>query len=351
MDREKLKAFAVHLMGVYGGGALVQMLDLGARTGLTDALAAAPATSVELADRVGLVERYVREWLHGMTAGGIVEHDPGSGAFSLPEEHAACLTGDHFYNTSAIARLLANGNRNNEELARVFREGGGIAYDEQPAAVLGLLDAMGRARYDTFLVSRILTVDDALHAALEAGARVCDVGCGTGHVANLVAGAFPACEVTGIDLHADAIALAREEAAALALDNVTFAVEDAAELPAGSFDVVTAFDVIHDLPHPTETLAAVHTALRPGGTFLLYDGSAPTGIDAQGELPWAPMMYGVSLNACLANAMSSGDETEALGPMWEREAVEAALRGAGFELAGVHPVPGDPMNALYVARR
>lgn len=351
MDREKLKGFAVHLMGVYGGGALVQMIDLGARTGLTDALAAGPGTSEELAGRSGLVERYVREWLHGMTAGGIVEHDPDTDVFTLPPEHAACLTGDHFYNTSAIARVLANGNRNNEQLARAFRDGGGIAYDEQPSEVLGLMDAMGRARYDTFLVSRILTVDDVLHGALEAGARVCDVGCGTGHVANLIAEAFPASEVTGIDRNEAAVALARQEAAERGLANVSFAVEDAAELPHEGFDVVTAFDVIHDLPHPTETLAAVHAALRPGGTFLMYDGSAPTGIDAQRELPWATMMYGVSLNACIANAMSSGDETEALGPMWAREDAEAALRGAGFDVASVHPVPGDPMNALYVARR
>lgn len=108
-----------------------------------------------------------------------------------------------------------------------------------------------------------------------------------------------------------------------------FRVDDAATLPSEAFDVVTAFDVIHDLPRPQTTLTAIHTALRAGGTFLMYDASAPATLEAQ-TLPWATMMYGISLNACLASG---------------------ALVDAGFVLAGVHPVKGDPMNALHVARR
>jgi 2-polyprenyl-3-methyl-5-hydroxy-6-metoxy-1,4-benzoquinol methylase len=348
VDRERMKAFALRLMGVYGDGALCQLIDLGARTGLTAAVAEAPGTSAELAARTGLVERYVREWLHGMTAGGIVEHDPSTDAFSLPQEHAACLTGDHFYNASAMARVIANGNRNNERLAAAFRGGGGIPYREQPREVVGLLDAMGRARYDTFLVDHYLTVDDRLHAALVAGAELCDVGCGTGHVANLIAGAFPASRVVGIDREEDAIQLARAEAEELGLDNVRFEVSDAADLGPGRFDVVTAFDVIHDLAEPRPTLAAVRRSLRADGTFLLYDASAPDGLAERLELPWAPMMYGISVNACLTNALA--EHGEGWGPMFPRGGVEQALDEAGFALAGVHAVKGDPMNALYVAR-
>lgn len=349
MDRDRLKAFAVRLMGVYGDAALVQMVDLGARTGLTEALAAGPATARDLASRAGLVERYVSEWLGAMVTGGIVEHDPETGTFALPGEHAACLTGDSFYNTSAMARVIANGNRNNERLADAFRHGGGIPYGEQPRDVVGLLDAMGRARYDTFLVDHYLTVDADLHRTLAAGADVCDVGCGTGHVANLIAEAFPASRVVGIDREEDAVALGRREAAAMGLDNVSFEVRDAAALPAGGFDVVTAFDVVHDLAHPRDTLAAIHRALRPSGTFLLYDASAPSRLDEQTALPWAPMMYGISVNACLTNALADGGE--GWGPMHPRERVEQALDEAGFTIAGVHPVKGDPMNALYVCRR
>lgn len=353
LDRDVLKAFAVRLMGVYGAGALCQMIDLGARTGLTAALATAPGTTYEVAERAGLAERYVREWLHGMATGGIVDHDAATGRFSLAPEHATCLTGDHFYNTSAMARVIANGNRNNDRLADAFRDGSGIPYTEQPADVVGLMDAMGRARYDTFLVDHYLTADEDLHAALVAGADVCDIGCGSGHVATLIASSFPGCRVVGIDADPNAISVARAEADQLGLDNVRFRVDDAAALPPVAFDVITAFDVIHDLPRPQSTLVAVRAALRDGGTFLMYDASAPATLEAQVDLPWSTMMYGISINACIANAMADADEEhqDPLGPMWPRERAEEALADAGFELAGVHPVKGDPMNALYVARR
>ncbi|MBW3620621.1 MAG: methyltransferase domain-containing protein [Actinobacteria bacterium] len=349
LDRDALKAFAVRLMGVYGGAVLAQMVDLGARTGLTATLADAPGTSDELAERAGLQPRYVEEWLGAMVTGGIVTHD--AGVFTLPPEHAACLVGDSFYNTSAMARAIANGNQHNGVLADAFREGGGIAYGDQPGDIVGLLDAMGRARYDTFLVDAYLTVDDELVRLLRDGADVCDVGCGAGHATNLIAQAYPEASVVGVDRNPDALEAARAEAAEMGLDNVRYEVADAADLETGSLDVVTAFDVIHDLSHPRETIAAIAGALRPGGTFLLYDASAPSDLDAQAELPWATMMYGISVNACLANALAGGEDAEGWGPMYPRAGVEQALAEAGFELAGVHPVKGDPMNALYVARR
>jgi len=37
-----------------------------------------PATSLQIAEAVGLDERYVREWLGAMTTGGIIDHDPAA---------------------------------------------------------------------------------------------------------------------------------------------------------------------------------------------------------------------------------------------------------------------------------
>ena len=63
-------------MSIYTGSMLNYMIDIGHRTGLFTAAAAGPATSEELADRAGLTERYVREWLGAMVTGGIVDYDP-----------------------------------------------------------------------------------------------------------------------------------------------------------------------------------------------------------------------------------------------------------------------------------
>ncbi len=57
-------------MATLTGGALTMLISLGYRTGLFEAAAAGPATSDALADRAGLQERYVREWLGAMVTGG-----------------------------------------------------------------------------------------------------------------------------------------------------------------------------------------------------------------------------------------------------------------------------------------
>jgi DNA-binding IclR family transcriptional regulator len=74
-------------------GALSLMVSIGHRTGLLDVMSRLPpATSKEIAERAGLNERYVREWLGAMVTAGVVEVDPPTPRFSPPAEHAAFLT-------------------------------------------------------------------------------------------------------------------------------------------------------------------------------------------------------------------------------------------------------------------
>src|SRR5215203_875160 len=69
------------------------LTSLGHQAGLFDALAATgQATSTQLAEAADCNERYVREWLGGMTVSGIVEHDATTETYRLPEAHAAWLT-------------------------------------------------------------------------------------------------------------------------------------------------------------------------------------------------------------------------------------------------------------------
>ncbi len=60
-DMKQARQFAGQLMGLYTGGMLSFMVDLGYKTGLFDAAAKGPGTSQEIAERAGLNERYVRE--------------------------------------------------------------------------------------------------------------------------------------------------------------------------------------------------------------------------------------------------------------------------------------------------
>ena len=67
---------------------------------------------------------------------------------------------------------------------------------------------------------------------LVAGARVLDLGCGTGHAVNLMAQAYPCSTFVGYDIAADAIDRAERERVAMELPNARFDVLDVAKLPA-----------------------------------------------------------------------------------------------------------------------
>lgn len=100
-------------------------------------------------------------------------------------------------------------------------------------------------------------------------ASVLDVGCGAGILAEALAARGAV--VTGIDLAAESIAVARRHAAdrGLTIDYRLAAVETLAEQAPASFDVVTCLELLEHVPRPAETIAACARAVRPGGTVFL----------------------------------------------------------------------------------
>lgn len=100
------------------------------------------------------------------------------------------------------------------------------------------------------------------------GARVLDVGTGAGILAEALArrGAV----VTGIDLAAPSIAVARQHAERMELniDYRVAAAEDLAAAAPASFDVVTCLELLEHVPRPQETVAACAAAVRPGGLIF-----------------------------------------------------------------------------------
>jgi len=200
LDEASVEAFAGRLLELYTGGMLTFLIDVGHRTGLFAALAAAPATSAELAARADLQERYVREWLGAMATGGIVGYDPATASFSLPAEHAACLTGAGSANLAPLSRLDTHLAGHVDAVARAFREGGGVPYAAYRPEFTDVMDALGRGVFDELLVDGLVPLVPGLAERLAAGSRVADVGCGTGHAIVLLAAAYPASTFTGYDL-------------------------------------------------------------------------------------------------------------------------------------------------------
>ena len=93
VDEAKLQAFLGQVVTDTAAAFSAPLVLVGDRLGLYQAMASgSPVTSQELADRTGLHERYVREWLLNQTASGYIEYDPTSERYTLPPEHAIALT-------------------------------------------------------------------------------------------------------------------------------------------------------------------------------------------------------------------------------------------------------------------
>jgi SAM-dependent methyltransferase len=325
----------------------VTMLELGGRLGLLAALADSPLSTEGLAEVTGTDLRYATEWLGLMVSAGVVAHDDGS--FWLPAAHAAVLVDQTPYNITSMLTMATAAADSLEELQQVFIEGGGIGYDEQHLDVDDFIDRLTRNRYDALLIGSYLHQVPDLTARLKRGARVLEFGCGKGHAAMLIGRAYPDSIVVGVDISEDAVAAAAAAASAEGLDNVSFVVGSATEPPEGLWDLVTAFDVIHDLAEPHRALAAAHDVLVDGGQMLMIDSGAPPTLEERAELPWAPMMYGVSIAHCMTVSLAQGGE--GLGTMWGSEAAVQALADAGFDAVDAYELKGDPMDLLYVATR
>jgi SAM-dependent methyltransferase len=350
-DPGEAGAFLFQLYGWLVGAAAVSLVDVGHRTGALDALAAAPATAAELAERSGLSERHVREWLAGLATAGIAELDPPTGRYSLPVARAAALVGAGPTNVAPLAQAMMFLTGFAPSVARTMREGGGIPYSEYQPEFSALQDGINRRLYDAALVDGYIGRVDGLTQRLRDGIAVLDVGCGSGHVVNLLARAFPASSFVGYDLAEEGLQLGRDEAASWSLTNASFERRDVVDLPAGSrFDLVTAFDAIHDQVQPRAVLRGINEALADGGTFLMIDMNASSAVADNIGNPIATYFYWVSLFHCMQVSLAEGGE--GLGTAWGVQLARQLLADAGFGHVDVLDAPnGDPVNAIFVCRR
>jgi SAM-dependent methyltransferase len=228
-----------------------------------------------------------------------------------------------------------------------FKGGGGVPYERYPRFQALMAESSG-LRFDHLLLQRTVPLT-GLQQALEDGIDVLDIGCGRGHAVNLLARAFPRSRFAGYEMSAVAIEAARAEARALGRLDTRFEVRDVALFDEPSaYDLITAFDVIHDQARPREVLAAVSRALRPGGTFLMVDVRASSRLEDNVGHPLGPFLYGMSTMHCMTVSLALGGA--GLGTAWGQQAALAMLAEAGLADVAVHTLEDDPLNNYYVAR-
>jgi 2-polyprenyl-3-methyl-5-hydroxy-6-metoxy-1,4-benzoquinol methylase len=347
IDEAAVEAFVGRALGDLGGAMTTLFCALGDRLGLLKALSAeGPATSEDLAARLGLNERYVREWLRGMTAAGYLKYQPGTERFSLPAEHAPVLaqeTGPVFF--GGVYQELVGSLAAFERVADGFRAGGGTPQEAYPADFWEGMERFTAGWFENLLLSEWLPAVPEIHAKLEHGATVADVGCGAGRAVIKLAGAFPNSRCSGYDAFDRQLARARQNAASAGLeDRITFDHRDVAAdgLPK-RFDVITTFDVVHDAIDPLALLKAIRAGLETGGTYLLLEiNCADHAHDNQG--PIAQVLYGFSLLYCMTSSLAH--DGAGLGTCGLPESrIRALAAEAGF--GTVTRVAENPFNVLY----
>jgi 2-polyprenyl-3-methyl-5-hydroxy-6-metoxy-1,4-benzoquinol methylase len=351
LETQAVEEFAQQIVGAIDACTLTFLLSIGSRAGLLDRLATLPpSTSARIAEAAGLQERYVREWLDGLTAAGVVEYDDTAGLYSLPREHAACLTtaaGPE--NLAHLAEMMPMLARVEDGIVAGFREGGGVGYDAF-TRFHAWMAADSAAVHEAGLIDAVVPLIPRLRERLEAGIHLADIGCGSGHAVNLLAREFPRSRFSGFDFEADAIAAAEREVETWGLTNAAFHVQDVAEPgPPEQYDVITAFDAVHDQAHPAQVLANVHRALRPGGVFLMVDVNVSSNVADNVGVPMATFVYTTSLMHCMTVSLSQGGV--GLGAAWGRQTATRMLAEAGFTGVEVYEPEHDPFNAYYVAHK
>jgi 2-polyprenyl-3-methyl-5-hydroxy-6-metoxy-1,4-benzoquinol methylase len=349
-DQARSEAFTGRMVEILNSAALALMTSIGHQVGLFDTMAGlTAATSEQIARKAGLQERYVREWLGAMTTGRMIDHDPNTETYTLRPEHAAWLTRAAGTNNLALqAQYIPLLAQVEQDIVACMHKGGGVPYSAYPRFQQIMAEESG-AVHDAGLIETILPLVPGLVERLYTGINVLDVGCGRGHAINLMAQAFPNSQFLGLDFSEEGIATGRAEAERLGLSNAHFEVQDVARLDSHrQYDLITAFDAIHDQAHPATVLQRIATALSPNGVFLMVDIKASSKVGENLDHVLGPFLYTVSCMHCMTVSLAYGGD--GLGTMWGEQLGRQMLADAGFTEVVVQQVPGDLFNNYFIAR-
>lgn len=350
LDWDKAKKFLFQLNNDIGAAMLGAMNYLGDRLGLFKAMADAGwVTSDELAERTGLSERYIREWLGAVTSAGYVEYDPKARKFMLPAEHAMVLAREEspFFMGGFMEMVVPNVSMA-PKIAEAFRNGRGVTQSEYPAETWEAMERASAGMYRNQLVRKWLPTMPQVIEVLKAGGSAADVGCGSGRAVITLATAFPGVRVTGFDVHPGSIDRARANAAAAGVgDRVTFEVRDGTRLPENQFDFISTFDVVHDSVDPVALLKSIRRALKKDGTYLMLEVNVSPNLE-ENIGPTGKMMYSMSTLYCMTVSLAHGGA--GIGACMGEPKARELVAEAGFTKFRRLPIE-DMFSALYEIRQ
>lgn len=344
------KSYAASLWKYKQAETVALMINVGRRLGLYQHLKAiGKTTAIELAERSGLHQRWVLEWLRLQTAAGILEY-VATDTFELPEVGIAMLAdGDHSSYMldnfeGGVAPEVVDG------LLESFRTGIGRTYESSGPEGAQRGEARHWRAAKQQVLPNMIPVLDGVQSKLLDGCTVADVGCGDGAVVLALAEAYPRSRFHAFDPSKYAVARVKEVAEQMQLGNIEATVSSGEELPGETaYDLILTFDCIHDMTHPQLVMAVIRDRLQEDGTWFIKDIRSKPKFEDNLKNPMLAMMYGFSLMSCMSSAMSTPDGA-GLGTLgFNPEVAEVMCRQAGFTRFQMHDFK-DPGNLYYEVR-
>lgn len=347
---QQKEAFIERLLKSVSGTFDILTIYIGSRLGFYQALTnSLGLTSVQLAAKTKTQERYVREWLEQQTVAGILEvlnenDSPLIRRYRLPDGHIEVLTNrDSLDYLAPLASMLVGVTRPLDLLLDAYRNGGGVPYSEYGKVGREAQAAINRSMFLKLLGSEWIPSMPDLHSRLQASppARIADIGCGGGWSSIAFAQAYPKVIVHGYDLDAPSVELARTNVEEVGLsDRVQIYHRDASDRNlAGNYDLVTAFECIHDMGNPVAALQTMRHLAGKNGAVLIADERVGDRFTATGnDVEW--MMYGWSVLLCLPVGMADGGECYCggTGTVMRPDTLWNYAQTAGFQDMEIVPI-------------
>ncbi|XP_046575718.1 uncharacterized S-adenosylmethionine-dependent methyltransferase Rv2258c-like [Haliotis rubra] len=339
------------MMHHVGASGVMLCLSMAWELGVVEMLLEAkqPLTSQQVADKLNLRERYVREILGALTVGEVISVDDSSTKFHVPEDHKQTLA-----TVSVFSRFMPQfGMRYNNVMdCTQQRNPGGMLYGESPWMYSILEDMLVTAKKD-MIDTDILPAMPQIVPKLESGIKVAELGCATGFLVNKLASRFKKSAFLGVDVASKPLEEARADANGRGIQNITYStdnIENISEKYNGSFDWILTRYVIHDLAYPQQALNQIYRCLKPGGIYSMIDVALEEGIIGNIANGTSMLYYSLSTFMCLPESFRQPDSA-ALGATWGAPLAREMVAKAGFTIINESASPTDEKEIHFVCQK
>ncbi|MGB5691176.1 MAG: methyltransferase domain-containing protein [Flavobacteriaceae bacterium] len=348
VNEEKLHELLGKIVVEMGAAANGPLITIGDKLGLYTSLSEnGPMSSEQLATATGTAERYVREWLAAQTASGYVQYNEQEQTYHMtPEQTMAFgnrkspvfMTGA-FY---AITSLY----HDEPKMMEAFKSGEGVSWGNHNKCLYCGTEKFFSPSYEGNLISSWIPSLEGVEDKLKEGAKVADVGCGHAASTIIMAKAYPNSKFMGYDYHDASIEQARLRAQEAGVDNISFEVCTAKEVPGNDYDLVTFFDCLHDMGDPSGACAHIKEILKTDGTCMIVEPYAQDTLKDNLN-PVGRAFYAFSTQLCVPCSLNQ-EVGAALGAQAGEKRLKEAVMGGGF--TQFRRATETPFNLILEAR-